>query len=474
MTSRPNKLRLLTLVAVLACAGAASAQPGAAPAPPTPTAAPADSGMSTEELDRLLAPLSGDDANARAAAAKSVGELGQDAVPAITKKLVELRKTPAASVMSAVKSLKVAEGSDLCETILKGPKPESAGAKTALTTAALIRALAHAGTTPAVRQLVKIAGDGNGAFRPEITRQTRALADKAVPALIEGRKDASSDVRHWASNQLEAMGKRIPGDAVQTKDNQVLADVLHAYGAIHDLDSVPVVLSFVNSDRVQVRTAARDALSSFGQDAVWKLREAYANLTGKSAPDGWPASEVAKELFAAYDRFRLQEVYGLLEDGLKKDKEGKPEEAIAAFDKVLARQPMLDRRGEMVPAYLAQAQKIEESDSAASLAFLRKAARLAPEGPRITQINAEIAYLEGKDLLARGINDAEPFKRALTLDPTHAKARAELDRLEEVSVDRQSRTKQVGAAGGVLLLAVIGILLFGGARRGRRSSARTT
>ena len=37
---------------------------------------------------------------------------------------------------------------------------------------------------------------------------------------------------------FEAMGKRIPGDAVQTHDNQVLADVLHAYGVIHDLDAV--------------------------------------------------------------------------------------------------------------------------------------------------------------------------------------------------------------------------------------------
>ena len=466
MTSRPSTLRAFTLLAVLAWAGTVSAQPGAAAAPP----AAAESSVSTDQLDRLLAPLAGDDEDQRRAAAKAIGELGQDAVPAVTKKLVELRKTPAASVMSAVKALKVAEGSDLCDTLLKGPKPDGAGAKTALTTAALIRALAHVGTTLAVRQLVKIAGDGGGAFRPEITRQARALGDKAVPALIEARKDASSDVRHWASNQLEAMGKRIPGDAVQTKDNQVLADVLHAYGAIHDLDSVPVVLSFVNSDRVQVRTAARDALGSFGQDAVWKLREAYANVTGKSAPEGWPASEVAKELFAAYDRLRLQEVYGLLDDGLKKDKEGKPDEAIAAFDKVLARQPLLDRRGEMVPAYLAQAQKIEEADAGGALAFLRKAARLAPEGPRITQINAEIAYLEGKDLVARGINDPEPFKRALALDGAHAKARAELDRLESVSADRQSRTKQVGAAASVLLLAVLGVLLFGGARRGRKRS----
>ena len=384
---RPVRALALALAAVLCLASSASAQQ--VPTSASSNAA-AEAGMSSEELEKLLAPLSADDAEARRAAAKTVGELGQDAVVSITKKLAELRTVQAASVTAALKGAKVSEGSDLCETLLKG-KVDGPGGKAALTTAALIRALAHAGTTPAVRQLVKVAGDAGGAFRPEVTRQTRALADKAVPALIEARKDSSSDVRHWASNQLEALGKRIPGDAVQTKDNQVLADVLRAYGSIHDLDAVPVVLSFVSSDRVQVRTAAREALGAFGQDAVWKLREAYSNLTGKSAPEGWAAAEVAKELFAAYDRFRLQEVYGLLEEGLKKDKEGKPDEAVAAFDKVLARQPMLDRRAEMVPAYAAQGQKVEDADAPAALALFRTAVRLAPEGPRAPQLTAEIA-----------------------------------------------------------------------------------
>jgi len=465
----------LGLVTALTLAGSASPASADTPAPTAAAAAStAEGGMSEGELERMLAPLSGDDGEARKKAAKTVGELGQDAVHAITKKLTELRKAGSASVAAAVKQAKESkpsEGTDLCDALLAQSKGD-AGAKAALVTATLVRALAHVGTTPAVRQLVKVAGDHNGAFRPEITRQLRALGDRSVPALIETRKDSSSELRHWAYNQLEAMGKRIPGDAVQTKDNQVLADVLHAYGAIHDLDAVPVILSFVSSDRVQVRTAARESLTSFGQDAVWKLREAFANLTGKPAPEGWQASEVAKELFAAYDRVRLQEVYGLLEDGLKKEKDGKVDEAVAAFDKVLARQPLLDRRAEMVPAYLAQAEKLEESDAPAALAMLRKAARIAPDGPRITQVKAEIAYLEGKDLVARGIPDTEPFKRALALDPTHVKARAELGRLEASVDERQGRTRTVAAAAGVLLVAVIGILLFGGRRRRPRAAEK--
>jgi len=264
------------------------------------------------------------------------------------------------------------------------------------------------------------------------------------------------------------MGKRIPGDAVQTKDNQALADVLRAYASVHEMDALPVLLSFVNSDRIQVRSAAREAIGAYAQDAIWKLREAYSNVTGKPAPDNWTAPDVARELFAAYDRLRLQEVYGLLETGLKKQQEGKTEEAIADFDKVLARQPLLDRRNEMVPAYVAQAQKLQETDPAKAIALYRKAARLWPESPRAATINAEIAYLEGKELQARGIADSEPFKRALTLDPTHTKAKSEIDRLETNIEERQGRIRAFAAAAAVIFVAIAGIVLFGGARgRGR-------
>jgi hypothetical protein len=465
--AKTKAAQITTVLGFLAMLAAAT--PAAADAAPATATASAEApATSAEELERLLTPLGADDAATRKSAAKSVSELGPEAVPAITRKLAELRKTSTPAVVAAVKPAKDAkDAKDLCDALLDRPASE-AGAKTALVTAALIRALAHAGTTPAVRQLVKVAGDHGGAFRPEITRQIRALGDRSLPALIETRKDGSPDLRHWAYGQLEAMGKRIPGDAVQTHDNQVLADVLHAYGAIHDLDAVPVILSFVSSDRVQVRSAARESLTSFGQDAVWKLREAYANLTGKSAPDGWSAAEVAKELFAAYDRVRLQEVYGLLEDGLAKQKDGKLDEAIASFDKVLARQPMLDRRAETVPAYVEKAEKIEQTDPVAALALLRKAERLAPDGPRVAQVKAEIAYLEGEDLVARGIPDSEPFKRALVLDPTHAKARAELERLSANTADRESRTRNIAAAAGCLLLGVIALLLFGGRRKRHR------
>ncbi len=471
------------LTALLALTGAvptAHAQDTTSPASPAGAATAKEDGLTDAELEKMLAPLASDDPEARRAAAKALETLGQDAVEAISRQLATQRKSTStstsASIAAAIKAARDAAGRppelDLCDALLK-TKSEGPGYGTAVTTASLLRALAHIGTTPALRQLVKVAGDHNGAFKPEVARHLKALGDKAVPALIETRKESSSELRHWAVGQLEGMGKRIAGDAVQTKDNQVLADVLRAFANVRDIDALPVILSFVNSDRIQVRAAAREAVGKFGQDAVWKLREAYSNVTGKAAPDGWQAPQIAKELFAAYDRLRLQEVYGLLDDGLAKEKEGKLEEAVAAFDKVLARQPMIERRGEMVSAYVTYADKLEEPEPQKALALYRKAARLWPESARMPHIEAQIAYLEGKELLARGIADIEPFQRALKLDPGHAKARAEITRLETNVEERQERIRALAAAGTVIVVALTGIILFGGRRRRPRRAAST-
>lgn len=474
--SAASVLRALTLLALLApaasattpaFAGEAAPAPAAETKPADPKAASADA-LSAEEVDKVVMTLVTSDGDARAQALKTLESANAEAVPAFAKKLAELRKS--SGVPAALKAAREGSGKnaeiDLYESLVRA-RGDGAGYRTALSTAAILRALAKIGTTPAAREIVKVAGDHGGALRPEVARLLKALGDRAIPALIETRKDASSELRHWSFNQLEAMGKRIPGDAVQTKDNEVLADVLRAYASVHDMDAVPVILSFVNSDRIQVRSAARDALGKYGTDAIWKLREAFANVTGKPAPEGLPAAEVAKQLFAAYDRLRLQEVYGLLEEGLKAEKEGHLEDAVAAFDKVLARQPMLDRRGEMVPAYFAYGQKIEDADPVKAIAVFRKAARLWPESPRTPLIEAEIAYLEGKELLGRGIADVEPFKRALTLDPGHAKARAELERLDANVNEHETRLRSFAAAGAVVLVALVGIILFGG-RRTRR------
>ncbi len=467
-TSSGRALRSLCFVFALLPA-AAWAQHPASPAPQASVSKDESGSMGLEELERMLVPVLEGDADARKRGIDAVARLGPDAVPAITKKLAQLRKERAGGIFAALKLVKEAgrpgDGADLVDGLLRVQRSDGAGYKATLATAVLMRALVKIGTTPAARALVRIASAHDGALRPDVTRAVKVLGERAVPALIELRRAPEQDFKRWASVTLEALGKRIPGDAVQTTNSELLADVLRAYAEVHENDAVPVIISFVNTDRALVRQAARESILAFGGDALWKLREAYSNLTGKPPGDGWGPEQTAKELFSAYDRARLEEVYALLDQGLARQKEGKLELALADFDKVLARQPMLDRRAEMAPAYAARGEALVERSVSEALASYRKALRLEGTGPRAAKLQADIAFLEGKELQARGIADTEPFRRALALDPGHPGAQAELNRLDARSEERADHTRRYAAAGAVLALGIAGIFLFSGQSR---------
>src|SRR5258706_4128794 len=153
-------------------------------------------------------------------------------------------------------------------------------------------------------------------------RQIGRLKDRAVPALLEARQHDAKLIQRWATKELDALGRAIPGETVASNDTQVLADVLRAYGRTRDVDAVRVVLSFANSERVQLREAARESISAIGEPGVWQLRDQYLGLTGNKPPRDWAWDRIARELFALYDRARLTEVYTLMDEGLAAAKGG--------------------------------------------------------------------------------------------------------------------------------------------------------
>ncbi|UQA61505.1 hypothetical protein [Polyangium aurulentum] len=497
----------------------ASAQPAAAPSAPLPElpklppiTTPEPDPAALQDLDRLLDRLTADDARARTDARGALGEVTPGTVAAVRVRIAEIRgsldrkeaqlvledarkagrkglrekekaegkagkdkdasKSKATSkdasksskdkpASKAEKEKESEDDGDWLDFVLAAPRPKNDTWRDLVKLLAMERMLANVGTTPAVRELIQLYSYFGELLRIDLQRQVAKLRDRAVPALIEARQHDAKIVQRFANKQLDVLGRAIPGEAVGVTDPQVLADVLRAYGRTRDVDAVRVVLSFSNSDRIQLREAAREAITAIGEPGIWQLRDAYLNQTGNKAPREYTWDRIARELFGMYDRARLAEVYKLMDEGSAHAAAGKYAEATEAFDKVLARSPVFERRKEMVAAYVERAKQLDPKAREEALEMLRKALRLDPKGERAKKIEAEIAYLEGMLLIERGTPDKFPLTKAIELDPTNDRARQALASLEQQKVAPQkSQLRRYVAAGGVGLLAVIAMILL--------------
>lgn len=438
-----------------------------------------------KELDLTLAQLTTDDARSRTNALSAIAEAPPSYVSAIRQHVQDLRGSldrPAASRLledarragrkrmvkdddSKPKKGKKSAASDetdgdWLEFMLADARPQSEPWRKLVRLLAMERMLAAIGTTPAVRELIQLHAYFGELLRIDLQRQVAKLRDKAVPALIEARHHDAKLIQRWASRQLDVLGRAIPGEAVSTSDTQVLADVLRAYGRTRDVDAVRVILSFCNSERVQLREAAREAIAAIGEPGMWQLKDGYLGLTGEKPPREWSWERLARELFALHDTARLAQVYKLMDDGLASLRAKNYADATQAFDKVLARSPLFERRAEMVPAYVARARQLDDDHRDDALAMLRKALRLDPTSPGAKALESEIAGMEGALLAARGTPDKFILERAIELDPTNASARATLAGLEDKAIERQSSIRRYVLAAGIGVAALLAMAVL--------------
>lgn len=432
------------------------------PALPTPAsiALPSPDAASQAELDAWLKRLTDENPATRREAVREIESASRAMVPAIAAKIAEIRKSARLGGMAVVltQARKNAQtgSTDSFDRVMAAPRPNDAAWRDLASLLGMSRKLARIGTTPAVRELVALYPTFDELLRVDVQQQLAKLGDKAIAPLIEARRGQTRQVRIWAGRQLEALGRGTPGEAVQAEDPQVLPDILRAYGRIRDSDAARVVVSFANSDRTQVREAAREAVVLLAENALWPLREGYEALVGTRASDDWGWERTARELFAAYDRARLADVYAQLEEGLAARAENRLGEMAAAFDAVLARAPKLDRRGEMVEGYYEYARSVVGKDPVNALAYLRRALRIDPTGPLASRIGAEVAFLEAEALAARGLVEISAYERALELDPSHARARAAVERLSADGRGRDAMLRRYAGFGGLAVAAVLG------------------
>ena len=401
-----------------------------------------------EELETHLSGFRSKDAHVRQSAVRQLLEVSPALVPAIDKRLNDIADRGDRSGMKrllqslrrkarkAVREKMRAEGKrgkivtpDYLDIVVEFARPDDKLWQDLVSVLAMSRMLVQIGSVQGVRELIDVYVRFGDFLRVDTQLQLEKLGDKAVAALVETRRHRAGKIARWAERQLDTLGKGIVSEAVRTEDQEVLADVLRAYGRIREPDAARIIISFANSERAQIRQAARQGVAMMGEVGAWQLRDSYESTVGKKPPRDWSWDRTARELFGELDRLRLAKVHDLFEAGLAAEREGKLEEMRTAFDKVLARSPMFEHRAEMAKGYVAYARKVQEEQPDLALDALRRAKRVADAKER-PRIESQELTLRAKILLSKNIADQTLVARALELDESNDDARDLADRME--------------------------------------------
>ncbi|MBN2193681.1 MAG: hypothetical protein JW751_12760 [Polyangiaceae bacterium] len=447
-----------------------------------PKPAPAD----IEQLDAILNTLVATGNGEHRAAASEVATVHAGLVPAIAQRLdhladganrarmkellLEIRKAAREDIRRELKESgqqgKV-ETPDYFEMVVARPAPDRAEWRELVQALAMSRMLTAIETVQSVRVLVEVYARFNF-LRVDTQLQLQKLGDRAIAGLIEARRHRAAEVGRWAARELDAFGRAIPGEAVQVRDPEALADILRAYGRVRDPDAARIVVSFANSERTQLRDAARQGIAMMGEVAMWQLRDAYENTVGKRPPRDWSWQRLARKLFAEYDRLRLSQVYLLYDEGRAAEARGDLFVMHQAYDKVLTRSPIFEHRATMAAGYLAFAAQFADRDAAAAAGALDRAARITTDRALLDRIESLRLTLHAERLLTQGVADQELLVRAVDLDADNDRARRLMAGSVPDATLPEARRSRWTAALAIAILAAIGALVVGFWPRRRR------
>lgn len=361
---------------------------------------------------------------------------------------------------------------DYLEMLVEHPRANSDHYRPLVTVLALSRMCVALQSPAAVRTLIHVYVRFDF-LRIDTQLQLERLGDHALPGLIETTRHPAPAIAEWAKRRLDFLGRAIPSEAVAVDDPAVLADVLRAYGYIRDVDAARIVISFANSERALVREAARQALSAYGQPAIWQLRDAYEQVVGSKPSRQWSWDRLAKELFREFDQMRLADLYEHYQKGLQALQGNDLDGARRAFDRVLARSPHFEPSEEMVRAYLAFGEQVATTNPGEAELALRRVQRLTENTRARATAQSWLLTVQAHRLANQGLADRTLLVRALELEPTNAEAKRLLDELQ-----REPLTESTGFAR-MLWPAVFGALallfsLLVVLRRTHSSSAAST
>jgi hypothetical protein len=387
--------------------------------------------------------------------------------------------------------------------------------------AALLRAAAAIGRDPArsddvADALLAAAYLHEGTFRDEVGRAIRRLGDPAVPGLLrrslkpalpadekealEVKASPAYRMAEYAGYQIDRMDRAHPRKALAAvhDDPQRLAELLAAYAVARPGDAAGPLLEHVDAAIPRVREAARDAFLAYvtgpaprperkivrmlGGRAgeapaqptyrdlartaiVARLQKEHPDLLATGCEDDPKDSKLdvcepeplARAYFARLDESRRERERALIAAALAEEDRTA---AIATLDALLADDPALSARAELVPTYeAAAADAAAAGDLSRSARLYRKsAALLAEEDPARADALRVQALLAEADLAATLEGRAMLLATAAALAPDDAALRARLAAgerpatAEDAALPRRLAARTGLAAGGLALL----------------------
>jgi tetratricopeptide (TPR) repeat protein len=254
---------------------------------------------------------------------------------------------------------------------------------------------------------------------------------------------------------------------VQRLAPRELADVLRAWGRTRAMDAMAVVASYVDAEQRMVRDAAREALESYGQHALWQSREAFRARLGEDADLAWGWRRTLEELVRRLDARRFARVDEELAEARTAISESQLDAAEHSLTALLAHTPDLAHAGVADALHQLADLRLARGEQARARGLYERALRLLPPGADAGAIDARLAYLSAEEALGAGFVDVDAYERAASLDPTCVECATTAAAVREQSAlpPGEGVARVPLLAGAAVLFALLGLgLLFAGAR----------
>lgn len=463
---------LLTVGAILPRAYADATVPLAGDGP-----GPDALAISPERLSHWSAMLRDDRPERRRAALDRLRSLGAEALPALA---VHLRELSRAGTDERSLAPKLAQLRRL-QRAGRAASASLAGALTSARSTAMLHAVelvaVHeallAQRTPAAAEVM--VGDlfrlAPSALRGEAVRARKRLGSLLGPAYLRHASAPDPAMRRLCRAALAALGMSTPRQAFQRADPAVLPQLLRVYGERRSAEALPYVVAYVGDARPSLHSAAREAVSHYGEGATPLLRELHLRREHEIAPAEWNASRLTRELERRASAKSEQTASASLAAAESALAAGKLTEAERALDHVLRARRGAKPDERLAAAYLALGGKhrMAAANSAALTAY-RRALRSRPPPHMARVARARVLQLEAELRLRDGVADMHGLSTAAALDPTLTGAS---DLLYELSGTRAAKVlaqrRRAGIAAAILL-ALAGFLLLRDAKQRRAHS----